>query len=152
MLAGLMQKTVFIFNGPNLNLLGQREPEIYGKTTLEDIRNMCEKEAASLSLITDFRQSNTEGELVAWIQEAREKADGLIINAGGYTHTSVAIHDALKAYQKPSFEVHISNIHAREAFRHTSLLSAAVTGVICGFGAKGYVYALHAAYDHFRAG
>jgi 3-dehydroquinate dehydratase-2 len=139
-----MAKTILILNGPNLNLLGQREPEIYGKTSLEDLRDMCEKEAASLSIVTDFRQSNIEGELVTWVQEAQGKADGLIINAGGYTHTSVALHDALKAYQKPCFEVHISNIYAREAFRHTSLLSPAVTGVICGFGASGYVYALRA--------
>jgi 3-dehydroquinate dehydratase-2 len=139
-----MTKTVFILNGPNLNLLGQREPEIYGASTLDDVKKLCEKEAASLSIKIDFRQSNIEGELVTWVQEARTLADGLIINAGGYTHTSVALHDALKAYQKPSFEVHISNIYAREAFRHTSLLSPAVTGVICGFGVKGYVYALHA--------
>jgi 3-dehydroquinate dehydratase-2 len=146
-----MPKTVLILNGPNLNLLGQREPEIYGKTSLEDVRDMCEKEAASLSLKTDFWQSNIEGELVTWVQEARNKTDGLIINAGGYTHTSVALHDALKAYQKPCFEVHISNIYAREAFRHTSLLSNAVTGVICGFGIKGYVYALHAVAELLKA-
>lgn len=146
-----MPKTIFILNGPNLNLLGQREPEIYGKTSLEDIRKMCEKEAASLSIKTDFRQSNIEGELVTWVQEAQGVADGLILNAGGYTHTSVALHDALKAYRKPSFEVHISNIYAREAFRQSSLLSPAVTGVICGFGASGYVYALRALAERLAA-
>lgn len=146
-----MAKTVFILNGPNLNLLGTREPEIYGAATLQDVQALCEKEAASLSIKIDFRQSNIEGELIGWVQEARDKADGLIINAGGYTHTSVALHDALKAYSKPAFEVHISNIYAREEFRHKSLLSQAVTGVICGFGMKGYIYALHAVHDRLGA-
>lgn len=105
---------------------------------------MCRQAGEQLDLAIDFRQSNIEGELVTFVQEAREKAAGLIINAGGYSHTSVALHDALKACQIPVFEVHISNIYAREAFRHNSLLSAAATGVICGFGPKGYVWALHA--------
>ncbi len=139
-----MSNTVFILNGPNLNLLGSREPEIYGASTLDDVKTLCGKEAASLSLSMDFRQSNIEGELVTWVQEARASAAGLIINAGGYSHTSVALHDALKAFAKPAFEVHISNIYTREEFRHKSLISNAVTGVICGFGINGYVYALKA--------
>ncbi|MES2906803.1 MAG: type II 3-dehydroquinate dehydratase [Pseudomonadota bacterium] len=137
-----MTATVLILNGPNLNLLGTREPEIYGAQTLDDVKKLCEDEAARLGVAVDFRQSNIEGELVTWVQEARTTTSGLIINAGGYTHTSVALHDALKAYENQIVEVHISNIYAREEFRHKSYISPLAKGVICGFGASGYVYAM----------
>lgn len=133
---------VMILNGPNLNLLGTREPEVYGKTTLAQIENACADQAVVLGLTTDFRQSNHEGELVDWIQEAREKAAAIIINAGALTHTSIAIHDALKAFTGPVVEVHLSNIFAREAFRHHSYISGLAAGVICGLGAEGYLAAL----------
>lgn len=135
---------VFVLNGPNLNLLGKREPLIYGSATLGDLKAAVEKRAGALGLKTDFRQTNHEGTLVDWIQEARENAAGLILNPGGYTHTSVAIHDALKALTIPTIEVHLSNIHAREAFRRHSFVSPAATGVICGLGADGYLAALDA--------
>lgn len=135
---------VLVLNGPNLNLLGQREPDIYGRTTLEDIRKAVETRAAALKLSVDFRQSNDEGELVTAIQSARGKAAGLIINAAAYTHTSVAILDALLACDVPVIEVHLSNIFRREEFRHHSYVSRAATGVICGFGAHGYELALDA--------
>ena len=133
---------IFILNGPNLNLLGTREPEIYGADTLETIKKQCEAKAAVLELSIDFRQTNVEGELVNWIHEARGKAAGIIINAGAYTHTSVALHDALKAVGLPAVEVHLSNVYKREAFRHHSYISPAAHGVICGFGANSYVLAL----------
>jgi 3-dehydroquinate dehydratase-2 len=135
---------IFILNGPNLNLLGQREPEIYGYTTLADIEALCQHKAQSLGLTIQCRQSNHEGELVDWVQQAGREGSGLIINAGAYSHTSVALHDALKALSIPTMEVHLSNIFAREAFRHHSHLSAVVKGVICGLGAEGYVLALQA--------
>ncbi|MFN3959158.1 MAG: type II 3-dehydroquinate dehydratase [Parvularculaceae bacterium] len=135
---------IYVLNGPNLNLLGKREPHIYGSATLGDVQNAVEKKAAGLGLRVDFRQSNHEGVLVDWIQEAREKAAGLVLNPGAYTHTSVAIHDALKALTIPTIEVHLSNIHAREAFRRHSFVSPAATGVICGLGAEGYLAALDA--------
>lgn len=137
-------KPVFVLNGPNLNLLGLREPAIYGAATLKDVEARCRAHAAALGLDIDFRQSNIEGELVNWIHEAREKASGIAINAGAYTHTSVALHDALKAADLPSVEVHLSNVHKREAFRHHSYLAPAVNGVICGFGTESYVLALSA--------
>ncbi|HXP29583.1 MAG TPA: type II 3-dehydroquinate dehydratase [Stellaceae bacterium] len=136
--------TILVLNGPNLNLLGIREPEIYGRDTLADIEEACLERAAGLGLSLDFRQSNHEGQLIDWIQEARETADGLVINPGGYTHSSLAIHDALKAAELPIIEVHLSNIHRREAFRRHSFVSLAATGVICGLGAHGYVLALEA--------
>ena len=136
--------TVFILNGPNLNLLGSREPEIYGADTLADIEKACASQAGSLGLKTEFRQSNHEGVLVDWVQEAREKAVGLIINPGAYTHTSIALMDALLAADLPKIELHLSNVHAREKFRRHSYVSQAVNGVICGFGAHGYVLALDA--------
>jgi 3-dehydroquinate dehydratase-2 len=136
--------TILVLNGPNLNLLGIREPEIYGRDTLADIEEACLERAAGLGLSLDFRQSNHEGQLIDWIQEARETADGLVINPGGYTHSSLAIHDALKAAELPIIEVHLSNIHRRETFRHHSFISLAATGVICGLGAHGYVLALEA--------
>jgi 3-dehydroquinate dehydratase II len=136
--------TVFILNGPNLNLLGVREPSIYGRDTLGDVEERCTARAAALGLEIDFRQSNHEGQLVDWIQEARESADGIILNAGALTHTSVAILDALSAAQLPVIEVHLSNIFRREAFRHHSYVSLAATGVICGLGTQGYERALDA--------
>jgi len=136
--------TILILNGPNLNLLGVREPETYGSDTLADIEEACLERAAALGIAIDFRQSNHEGQLVDWIQEARESADGIIINPGGYTHSSVAILDALKASDLPVIEVHISNIFRRERFRHRSYVSLAATGVICGLGTQGYLLALDA--------
>jgi 3-dehydroquinate dehydratase-2 len=136
--------TVFILNGPNLNLLGVREPSIYGRDTLGDVEERCTARAAALGLEIDFRQSNHEGQLVDWIQEARESADGIILNAGALTHTSVALLDALSAADLPVIEVHLSNIFRRESFRHHSYVSLAANGVICGLGAQGYELALDA--------
>jgi 3-dehydroquinate dehydratase II len=136
--------TVFILNGPNLNLLGVREPLIYGRDTLGDVEERCAARAAALGLEIDFRQSNHEGQLVDWIQEARESADGIILNAGALTHTSVALFDALSAADLPIIEVHLSNIFRRESFRHHSYVSLAANGVICGLGAQGYELALDA--------
>jgi 3-dehydroquinate dehydratase-2 len=136
--------TVFILNGPNLNLLGVREPSIYGRDTLGDVEERCTARAAALGLEIDFRQSNHEGQLVDWIQEARESADGIILNAGALTHTSVALLDALSAADLPVIEVHLSNIFRRESFRHRSYVSLAANGVICGLGVQGYELALDA--------
>jgi 3-dehydroquinate dehydratase-2 len=139
--------TVFILNGPNLNLLGQREPHIYGHETLDDLEAMCRDHAGALDLEIDFRQSNHEGVLIDWVHEARRLADGLICNFGAYSHTSIALHDALKAADVPVIEVHLSNIHAREPFRHTSYTASASKGVIAGLGATGYQLALTAMVD-----
>jgi 3-dehydroquinate dehydratase-2 len=139
-----MAKPLFVLNGPNLNLLGSREPEVYGHATLSDIEAATRAKAAALKLAVEFRQSNHEGELVDWLQEARTAASGVILNAGAYTHTSVAIHDALKALDVPVVEVHISNPYRREPFRHTSYVSPVATGVICGVGAQGYSLAVEA--------
>lgn len=139
-----MAAKILILNGPNLNLLGTREPEIYGAETLDDIHRACAEHGAAKGLEVDFRQSNTEGELVAWIQEARETHGAIIINAGAYTHTSVAILDALLAVGLPVMEVHLSNIYRRDEFRHHSYISKAATGVICGLGSQGYLLALDA--------
>ncbi|MEK0081590.1 type II 3-dehydroquinate dehydratase [Benzoatithermus flavus] len=139
-----MAHTVFVLNGPNLNLLGKREPHIYGAETLADIEVACRRHAAGLGLALDFRQSNHEGVLIDWIHEAREKAGGIVVNPGAYTHTSIAIHDALKAFSGPIVEVHLSNIHQREPFRHTSYVSLVAKGVIAGLGSHGYVLALEA--------
>ncbi len=136
--------TILVLNGPNLNLLGVREPETYGLDTLADIEEACLERAAALDLAVDFRQSNHEGQLVDWIQEARESADGIVLNAGALTHTSIAILDALKASDLPVIEVHLSNIFRRESFRRHSYVSEAAQGVICGFGAQGYLLALEA--------
>lgn len=136
--------TVFVLNGPNLNLLGAREPEIYGRTTLEDIGKALTAAAAKAGRKVEFRQTNHEGLLVDWVQEAGAKGKGLIINPGAYTHTSIAIHDALKMLAIPKIELHLSNIHAREAFRRHSHVSPAVDAVICGLGAAGYLTALDA--------
>jgi 3-dehydroquinate dehydratase-2 len=137
--------SVLILNGPNLNMLGIREPHIYGAETLEDIENACQETATRLGLEIDFRQSNHEGELVTWIQDARGEHDAIILNAGAYTHTSIAIHDALSAVGLPVVEVHLSNIFRREPFRHHSYVSPVARGVICGFGSQGYLLALQAA-------
>ncbi|MBL8630668.1 MAG: type II 3-dehydroquinate dehydratase [Rhodospirillaceae bacterium] len=139
-----MAHKILVLNGPNLNMLGTREPEIYGHTTLDDIKRLVEARASTLKLDADFRQSNNEGELVSAIQSARGHFDGIIINAAAYTHTSVAILDALLACSVPVVEVHLSNIYRREEFRHHSYVSRAATGVICGFGAEGYELALDA--------
>jgi 3-dehydroquinate dehydratase, type II len=139
-----LSKAIYVLNGPNLNLLGTREPNIYGRTTLADIGDMTVAEAKAHGLEVVFRQSNHEGELVEWIQEARLKSVGVIINAGAYTHTSVAIHDALRALDLPVIEVHLSNTFAREEFRHHSLISPVAKGLIVGFGANGYVLAVDA--------
>ncbi|TVR99847.1 MAG: type II 3-dehydroquinate dehydratase [Rhodospirillales bacterium] len=136
--------TILIINGPNLNLLGTREPEHYGRETLADIEAACARRAAALGFGIDFRQSNHEGEIVTWIQEARDRTAALILNAGALTHTSIAILDALRAVDMPVVEVHLSNIHRREPFRHKSFVSLAATGVICGFGGIGYELALEA--------
>ena len=139
-----MSLTIYLLNGPNLNLLGEREPAIYGKGTIADLEKLSQDAAAALGATLVFRQSNHEGELVDWIQEARRQAGGLIINAGGYTHTSVAIHDALKVLTIPVVEVHLSNPGVREEFRHKSLVSPAASGVIAGFGPLGYRLAIQA--------
>jgi 3-dehydroquinate dehydratase-2 len=136
---------IIIINGPNLNMLGKREPEFYGNKTLNDIRENCIHVGKSLGLHIDFEQSNDESDIINWIQSASD-ADGLIINAGSYTHTSIAIHDALKSSTSPAIEVHISNIHKREEFRHKSYLSSVVDGIIVGLGDYGYELAIHALY------
>ncbi len=139
-----IQPSVLILNGPNLNLLGTREPHVYGTDTLEDVERLCEDAAARLGLEIDFRQSNHEGELVTWIQDARGEHDAILLNAGAYSHTSIAILDALSAVGLPVVEVHLSNIFRREPFRHHSYVSTVARGVICGFGPHGYVLALEA--------
>ena len=141
------RKNVLVLNGPNLNMLGTREPAIYGSTTLADIEAACVSHGAALDLAVTCRQSNLEGELVTWIQEARGIQAGIILNAGAYTHTSIAIPDALTAAEIPFIELHLSNVFAREEFRHHSWLSPLAKGVICGFGAKGYSLALDAMAD-----
>lgn len=141
-------KPIYVLNGPNLNLLGTREPEIYGRASLADIEQACAARAAQLGRTIVFRQSNIEGELVDWLQEAREKACAVVLNAGGYTHTSVALHDAIKAIGVPVIETHLSNPAAREEFRHVSLVGRAAKGVIAGFGATSYLLAIEAAHLH----
>jgi 3-dehydroquinate dehydratase II len=139
-----MTATVFVINGPNLNLLGEREPDIYGHETLADIEAASRAHGEELGLSVVFRQSNHEGHLIDWVHEARREADGLVVNAGGLTHTSVALLDALNAFAGPIIEVHLSNIHRRESFRHHSYVAGAVTGSICGLGSHGYLLALDA--------
>jgi 3-dehydroquinate dehydratase-2 len=143
---------ILVLNGSNLNMLGSREPALYGHQTLEDIREMCARRAGALDLDIDFRQSNHEGELVEWIQQARAACAGIVINPGGYTHTSVAIMDALLLSELPVIEIHISNIFRREPFRGHSYVSQAASGMITGFGAHGYVLALDAVAEIIATG
>lgn len=140
-----MTQQIYVLNGPNLNLLGTREPEIYGSTTLEDIHQHMT--AAAPQAIISFRQTNSEGELVDWVQEASQKAEILIVNAGAYTHTSIALHDALRACEARIYEVHLSNPAAREPFRSTNYVAPCATASIAGFGARGYLMALDAALE-----
>lgn len=135
-------KPIYILNGPNLNLLGLREPAVYGPETIGDLELRCAAKAKALGQQVVFRQTNTEGELIGWIHEAQSKAVGIIINGAAYTHTSVALHDALKAVNIPTIEVHLSNVYAREPFRHHSYISPVAHGVICGFGGQSYELAL----------
>lgn len=139
-----MSKTIYVLNGPNLNLLGEREPEIYGTTTLADIRDACHAKAEALGFEVDFRQTNFEGELVESVHQARREACGIIINPAGYTFTSIALLDALKMFDRPKIELHISNVHARESIYHNSLISRTATGIMIGFGARGYELAIEA--------
>ena len=140
-----MSKLIYILNGPNLNLLGKREPEIYGNTTLEDVEKACVAKAAELGCQAQCFQSNFEGQLVDWIHEARKNAAAIVINPGAYSHTSIALLDGLTAFEGPVIEVHISNIHQRESFRHHSYVSLRANGVIVGLGAQGYDLAIQAA-------
>ncbi len=142
---------IIILNGPNLNLLGEREKEKYGNVSLKDIEDNCKKFAKNNDVDLTFYQSNIEGELVEEIQKARKEHHGLIINAGGYTHTSVAIHDALKILKIPIIELHITNIYNREEFRHKSLISKTVNGVLCGFGVEGYIMAIQAMKNYLKS-
>ena len=135
---------IAVLNGPNLNMLGSREPTLYGAATIDDLEALCAETAEALDLSIDFRQTNHEGELITWVQECRDKARGIVINPAGYGHTSIALMDALLAVELPVVEVHLTNIHAREAFRHTSLVSRVAQGVICGLGIRGYGLALTA--------
>jgi 3-dehydroquinate dehydratase-2 len=139
-----MLPLVAVLNGPNLNMLGSREPALYGAATLDDVEALCAEAAHALDLAIDFRQTNHEGELITWVQECRDKARGLVINPGGYSHTSIALMDAVLAAELPVVEVHLTNIHAREEFRRHSLISRVANGVICGLGLRGYGLALTA--------
>jgi 3-dehydroquinate dehydratase II len=142
---------ILFLNGPNLNLLGRREPEVYGGTTLEEIEARVGRRAVQLEVQIEFRQSNIEGELVSWIQQARGRADAIVLNAAAYTHTSIAIRDAIVAVGVPTIEIHLSNVHAREEFRHKSLIAAVCCGQISGFGADTYTLGLEAAVNVVRA-
>jgi len=147
-----MKNNIIVINGPNLNLLGEREQSQYGSVTYDELKNNCLKYSKSLEINIEFTQSNIEGEIVTIIQQAKEKYDGLIINAAGFTHTSVAIRDALAIFKKPSIELHISNIYKREEFRHKSMISDVVTGIICGLGANGYILAINAVHELLKDG
>ena len=146
-----MAKPIYVLNGPNLNMLGLREPAIYGSDSLDDVRKKAEERAKALGLTIDFRQSNIEGELVTWVQEARDKAAAIILNAGAYSHSSIALLDAMQAAELPVIEVHLSNIFRREPYRQHSYISQGAKGVICGLGAKGYELALEALADLLAA-
>ena len=143
---------ILIINGPNLNLLGEREQSQYGSITFDSLKDICLKKSEDLGIKLDFLQSNIEGEIVSIIQDARNKHDGIIINAAGFTHTSVSIRDALTIYKKPIIELHISNIYKREEFRHKSLISGVVTGIICGLGSNGYILAINAMQELLKNG
>lgn len=147
-----MTRSLLILNGPNLNLLGTRQPEVYGGTTLRQIEDACSEFAKSLGVIVEFKQSNHEGELIDYIHAAKGAHDGIIFNAGAYTHTSVALHDAIGSVEIPTIELHLSNIHAREPFRHKSFLAPVAIGQICGFGANGYTLAMTAMFQHLEGG
>ena len=147
-----MKNNIIVINGPNLNLLGEREQSQYGSVTYDKLKNNCVKYSKSLEINIEFTQSNIEGEIVTIIQQAKEKYDGLIINAAGFTHTSVAIRDALAIFKKPSIELHISNIYKREEFRHKSMISDVVTGIICGLGSNGYILAINAMHELLKNG
>ena len=147
-----MKINIIVINGPNLNLLGEREQSHYGSITYDDLKNNCIKYSKDLEANIEFTQSNIEGEIVTIIQKAKENYDGLIINAAGFTHTSVAIRDALAIFKKPSIELHISNIHKREEFRHKSMISDVVTGIICGLGSNGYILAINAMHELLKNG
>ncbi len=136
--------SVLILNGPNLNLLGTRQPDVYGHTTLADIEQMCRDHGQSIEMEVSFEQSNHEGTLVDAIHAARGKHDGIVLNAGAYTHTSIALMDAIASVELPAIELHLSNVHAREDFRHRSFIAKVCTGIICGFGAHGYILAMDA--------
>lgn len=145
-----MPSPIFVLNGPNLNMLGKREPAIYGSATLDNVRQIVEGHAKTCGVSVDFRQTNSEGELIEWVHEARDRASGIVLNAGAYTHTSIALFDALKSAERPVVEVHLSNIFARETFRHHSYVAMAAVGVICGFGVKGYTMAIDALIQHLN--
>ena len=147
-----MKNNIIVINGPNLNLLGERERSQYGSVTYDELKNNCLKYSKTLAINVEFTQSNIEGEIVTIIQEAKEKYDGLIINAAGFTHTSVAIRDSLAIFKKPSIELHISNIYKREEFRHKSMISDVVTGIICGLGVNGYILAINAMHELLKNG
>ena len=147
-----MKNNIIVINGPNLNLLGEREQSQYGSVTFDELKNNCLKYSKSLEINIEFTQSNIEGEIVTIIQKAKEKYDGLIINAAGFTHTSVSIRDALAIFKKPSIELHISNIYKREEFRHKSMISDVVTGIICGLGTNGYILAINAMHELLKNG
>ena len=147
-----MQNNIIIINGPNINLLGDRDKSIYGKESYEELLNKCKSEASKKKVNVDFYQSNIEGELVTKIQDSIKLYDGMIINAAAFTHTSVAIRDALSLFKKPSIELHISNIYKREEFRHKSLISNVVTGIICGLGTYGYILAINSIYEIIKNG
>ena len=147
-----MQNNIIIINGPNINLLGNRDKEIYGKVNYEDLLTLCKSEGVKKKIKIDFYQSNIEGEIVTKIQDSRNEYSGMIINAAAFSHTSVAIRDALSLYKKPCIEIHISNIYKREEFRHKSLISDVVTGVICGLGTHGYILAINSIYEMIQNG
>jgi 3-dehydroquinate dehydratase II len=146
-----MTRTIFVLNGPNLNLLGSREPAIYGTETLQDVEELCRTEGRGLSLSIEFRQSNAEHELIEWVHEARTAAQAIVINPAAYTHTSIALLDALKAFDGPVVEVHLSNVHRREAFRHHSYVSLRADAVIVGCGVEGYALAVRHIASRLRA-